>query len=179
MCTMESVNRFSPVFQKMALSRALPTVTALAPRLRGAVGTGSLSAVRLPLPGGQTPPPRPGLTLVWSFAMSGLRSERLKSWKEEKEAIVRGAHAALSLLGILPTPANTGSHPTRTRTTRSSATGSQDEEGTGRSTDTRPVPSVSGCPEPHADERGSDRSGVPCTTPQGHLPTLTGTWWCC
>lgn len=131
-----------------ALSRALPTVTALAPRLRGAVGTGTLSAVRLPLPGGQTPPPQRGLTLAWSFAMSGLRSERLKSWKEEKEAIVRGAHAALGLLGILPTPANTGSHPTPTRTTRSSATGSQDEEGTGRSTDPRPVPSVSGRPEP-------------------------------
>lgn len=38
----------------------------------------------------EAPTPNPHqLTLAWSFAMSGLRSERLKSYKEEKEEIMK------------------------------------------------------------------------------------------
>lgn len=102
--------------------------------------------------------------------MSGLCSERLKSWKEEKEEIVKGSHAALGPAGDSShTCANRGSHQTCTLTIGNSTTGSRDEEGTERSTDTQPFPSVSGRPELQL-RRHQNRSWVPCTTPQGASP---------
>lgn len=131
-CMMETMTRFFPTFRIGRWHSETAHCHSTLPQDSN-VGAAGGGGCLLSLPPRQVEAPIPtwpGLTLAWSFVMSGLRSERLKSWKEEKEGIMRrlacGSHPRWELC---PHVSNRAPHQTPVPTNGGSPAGSQDKGG--------------------------------------------------